>query len=199
MRLILLRHGETEWNKEKRLQGHDDTPLTERGIAQAKAIVPMIAQLKPAKVVASDLGRARQTAEVVGYPDAVLDPNLRELNMGAWTGLRKPDLIRDSADLYHAWRAGTYAPEGGEMFGEFSARIGKALRYWATQSDDSVLAVVHSGVVRAACHALLGLEPKHLLPVTQGTLTIFHMEAGKPAKLEAYNLGSFAPDKDVAD
>lgn len=199
MRLVLLRHGETLWNQEKRLQGHDDTPLTKRGIAQAKAIVPMIAQLKPAQVVASDLGRARQTADIVGYPDAVLDANLRELNMGAWTGLRKPDLLRDTPDLYHAWRAGTYAPEGGEMFGAFSERIGKALRYWAAQCDDTLLAVVHSGVIRAACHALIGLPPRHLLPVTQGTLTIFRIEGDAPPKLEAYNLGSFSPDRDVAD
>lgn len=199
MRLILLRHGETLWNQEKRLQGHDDTPLTERGIHQAQAIVPMIRQLNPTKVVASDLGRARQTAEIIGYPDALLDANLRELDMGAWTGLRKPDLLRDMPDLYHAWRAGSYAPQGGEMFGDFSARIGKAMHYWAGQCDDALLAVVHSGVIRAACHALLGLSPRHLLPVTQGTLTIFRMDEGRPTRLEAYNLGGFSPDKDVAD
>lgn len=199
MRLILLRHGETAWNQEKRLQGHDDTPLTERGIRQAQAIVPMIEQLRPDKVVTSDLGRARQTAAIVGYADAIPDPRLRELNMGAWTGMRKPDLLRNTPDLYHAWRAGTYAPQGGEMFGEFSDRIGNALRDWARQSSDSVLAVVHSGVIRAACYALLGLPPQHLLPVTQGTLTIFRLKEDQPPKLEAYNLGSFSPDKDVAD
>lgn len=199
MRLILLRHGETVWNREKRLQGHNDTPLTERGIRQARGIAPLVRRLQPDRVVCSDLGRARHTAEIIGYPDAIPDIALRELDMGAWTGLRKPDLLRDAPDLYHAWRAGTYAPEGGEMFGAFGARIGKALRHWAGQGDETLLAVVHSGVIRAACHVLLDLSPKHLLPVTQGTLTIFAMGDDGTPRLEAYNLGAFLPDGDVAD
>lgn len=199
MRLILMRHGETQWNQEKRLQGHDNSALSERGIRQAEAIKPLLAQLAPALVVASDLGRAQQTAAIIGYPHATLDANLRELNMGAWTGLKKPDLIRDTPELYHAWRSGTYTPEGGESWAEFTTRIGTALRYWAGQNEDSVLAVVHSGVIRAACYALIDLPSKYLLPVTQGTLTIFNMEADAPPKLEAYNLGSFSPDVDVAD
>ncbi len=199
MRLILLRHGETVWNTEKRLQGHENSALTERGINQAKAAIPLLKSFNPSKVVASDLGRTRHTAEIMGYPDAILDPNLRELNMGAWTGLRKPDIIREKKDLYDAWRSGTFTPEGGESFGDSSVRIGKALRYWATQCEDTLLAVVHSGVIRAACHSLLELQTKYLLPASPGTLTVFRMEEGQPPKLEAYNLSSFKPDENVAD
>ena len=61
MRLILLRHGETVWNIDKRLQGHDNSPLSTRGVEQAKAIASTVRALAPARVVASDLGRARQT------------------------------------------------------------------------------------------------------------------------------------------
>lgn len=199
MRLILLRHGETLWNSEQRLQGHSNSPLSERGIRQAQAIKPLIAQLAPTKVVASDLGRTLHTAEIIGFADAIPDANLRELNMGDWTGKRKADIIAEDPSLYQAWRDGNYTPENGETWQQFCQRVGDALRFWATQTNDTLLAVVHSGVIRAACEALLNLPTQHLLPVTQGTVTIFNLEADKPAKLEAYNLGSFSPDLDVAD
>ncbi|WP_434471476.1 histidine phosphatase family protein [Aeromonas veronii] len=113
MRLILMRHGETLWNVEKRLQGHENTPLSPRGIAQAKAIIPSIRALSPTRVVSSDLGRARQTVDILGYSHAAADPELRELNMGVWTGKSKPDLTTNQRSLYNAWRAGTFTPEGG--------------------------------------------------------------------------------------
>nr|WP_319246724.1 histidine phosphatase family protein [uncultured Celeribacter sp.] len=202
MRLILLRHGETLWNTEKRLQGHDNSPLSPRGIEQARAIVPRLRSLAPARVVTSDLGRVRQTAEIVGYADAPSDEELRELNMGEWTGLRKDVLIAEQGGLYTAWRAGQYTPEGGETWEDFVSRITSALTDWLYSGQGDLLAIVHSGVVRVACFGFLGLEPAHLLPVTPGHLTIFDFEDVRdaaPPRLEAYNLGEFAPDTDVAD
>ncbi|MDG6376859.1 histidine phosphatase family protein [Glaesserella parasuis] len=86
MRLILLRHGETLWNIEKRLLGHYNSPLSKRGISQANAIKPLIQQLSPKTVISSDLGRAVQTAEIIGFQDPIKDKGLRELNMGEWSG-----------------------------------------------------------------------------------------------------------------
>lgn len=199
MRLILLRHGETLWNREQRLQGHDNSPLSERGIQQAKAIKPLLQQLKPVNVVASDLGRTVQTAEIIGYPDVVTDKNLRELNMGEWTGQKKQEIMRCVPLDYKSWRDGIYTPKGGESWNMFCQRIGNALRYWANQGDGDLLAIVHSGVVRAACQVLIGLPTSNLLPVTQGTLTIFEFDEHQQAKLEAYNLGGFIPDINVSD
>ncbi|ARC89491.1 histidine phosphatase family protein [Rhodovulum sp. MB263] len=202
MRLILLRHGETLWNTEKRLQGHDNSPLSPRGIEQARAIVPRLRSLAPARVVTSDLGRVRQTAEIVGHADAPSDERLRELDMGEWTGLRKDALIAEKPDLYRAWRAGSYTPAGGEAWDDFVARITSALTHWLYAGQGDLLAIVHSGVVRVACFGFLGLKPAHLLPVTPGNLAIFDFEdvrGAAPPRLEAYNLGEFAPDTDVAD
>jgi broad specificity phosphatase PhoE len=202
MRLILLRHGETEWNIDKRLQGHDNSPLSERGIEQAKAIVGCIRSLAPARVVASDLGRARQTAELVGYGNAPSDERLRELNMGEWTGERKSELIANKPELYRDWRAGRFTPAGGESWDEFVLRVRGGLTDLVYKGTGDLLAIVHSGVVRAACFSFLGLSPAQLLPVTPGTLTILEfddIQSSAPPRLEAYNIGAFVPDSEAAD
>jgi broad specificity phosphatase PhoE len=123
MRLILMRHGETLWNVEHRLQGHDNSELSERGIRQAREFVPYVRALLPAHVVSSDLGRTRQTVGLIGYPDAPSDARLRELDMGEWTGRRKRDLIAEQPERYRAWRAGTFTPDNGETWGDFRARV----------------------------------------------------------------------------
>jgi len=201
MRLILLRHGETLWNGESRLQGHGNSPLSAKGIRQVTHIKKTIAQLSPARVITSDLGRARQTAELIGYPDAHPDKQLRELHMGEWTGLRKPDLIKNEPGRYWQWRAGEYTPAGGESWNTFCERIHSALRNWVSQEDSDLLAVVHSGVIRAACNVFINLPAEYLLPVTPGTVTILNFESPeqKRPKLEAYNIGALVPDREAAD
>lgn len=196
-----MRHGETEWNAEQRLQGHDNSQLSQRGISQAKAFTAYLRSLAPARVVCSDLGRTRHTAELIGHRDAPCDPRLRELHMGEWTGQTKPDLIAAHSDNYHSWRAGSFTPPQGETWADFRARIGAGLRDWLRRGEGDLLAVVHGGVVRAACHEFLGLPPSMLVPVTPGTATILHFDpaANGAARLEAYNIGAVAPDLAVAD
>ena len=201
MRLILLRHGETLWNKELRLQGHDNSELSPKGIQQVKKIKHFIQQLSPTRVVTSDLGRAVQTSEIIGFPDAIRCAEIRELNMGEWTGCRKPELMKTQAKLYNEWRTGSYTPKGGENWFDFCDRIEVGLLRNVYDNDTDILAVVHSGVIRAACKVFLNLSPEHLLPASPGTLTIlnFDKNSKKNVKLEAYNIGSFVPDNDVAD
>ncbi|WP_439239683.1 histidine phosphatase family protein [Lonepinella sp. BR2919] len=200
MRLILLRHGETEWNKSFRLQGHANSSLSERGIAQAKAIKPILAQFKPQIVVASDLGRVQQTAEIVGYKNVHFDAHLRELNMGDWTGKSKVDLLKEQPECYKAWRAGEFTPDNGESWQDFCFRIKTTLlSYIKKYPNQDILAIVHSGVIRVACHVFLGIATDKLLPVTPATLAVFDVDENHNLKLEAYNLGAFSPDIDVAD
>jgi glucosyl-3-phosphoglycerate phosphatase len=195
MRLILMRHGETIWNAEQRLQGHDNAPLSERGIGQALAFRPLVDSLKPKQVVSSDLGRCRETVRLIGFENAPADARLRELDMGEWTGRRKPELIAENPEIYWAWRAGKFKPAGGEGWQEFESRVSKALRDWLTRADGDVLAVVHSGVIRAALTSFLGLSQNSILPVTPGTATILDFESDQSdhVRLEAYNIGLFAP------
>ncbi|HBY3957979.1 histidine phosphatase family protein [Klebsiella quasipneumoniae subsp. similipneumoniae] len=201
MRLILLRHGETLWNKESRLQGHDNSELSPMGIKQAQKITYFIKQLTPSHVITSDLGRTVQTSQIIGFPDALRQRELREMNMGEWTGCRKNDLMKNHSELYHRWRAGSYTPDGGENWFDFCDRIESGLLRNVLENKKDVLAVVHSGVIRAACKVFFNLSPEYLLPVSPGTLTIFNFDTilKKRAKLEAYNIGAFTPDIDVAD
>jgi len=192
----MMRHGETIWNAEQRLQGHDNAPLSERGRTQALAFRDVLRQLHPKAVVSSDLGRCRETVALIGYPDAPADPRLRELNMGEWTGRSKPDLIANHPTEYWAWRAGTHHPTDGECWQDFRARVEEALREWLAQTDGDLLVVVHSGVIRAALSAFLELSQGRIVPATPGTATILQFAApyGDDVKLEGYNLGHFLPE-----
>jgi probable phosphoglycerate mutase len=201
MRLILLRHGETTWNAEQRLQGQDNSELSERGIQQALRFVGYAKALLPGLVVSSDLGRTRQTVALIGYPDAPSDPRLRELDMGEWTGRTKAELVLQQPDNYHAWRAGSFTPAHAESWAVFRARIAEGLRHYLHHADRDVLAVVHGGVIRAALHEFIGLPPSRVIPVTPGTATILNFAtADAPtAQLEGYNIGAVVPDLAVAD
>lgn len=201
MRLILMRHGETNWNAEARLQGQDNSTLSPRGIEQVRRFRPFLKALSPARVVSSDLGRTRQTAELVGHGDCPSDMRLREWDMGSWTGRTKPDLIAANAELYHAWRAGEYTPEGSEPWEVFRARVAGGLQHWLKAGEGDLLAIVHGGVIRAALHAFLGLPPSHVIPVTPGTGTILNFKSADStaAQLEVYNMGAVVPDLSVAD
>src|SRR6185437_5386630 len=95
--LLLVRHGETDWNAEGKLQGHTDRPLNDYGRRQARALAERLAGEEIEAVYASDLSRARETAEILGaqlgLPVAV-DPDLREKNWGNWEGLTADERLR---------------------------------------------------------------------------------------------------------
>lgn len=201
MRLILMRHGETTWNAEARLQGQDNSELSERGIEQARRFGAFVRALNPARVVSSDLGRTRQTAALIGHDGCPSDPRLREWHMGSWTGRTKPELIAADAELYHAWRAGHHTPEGGEPWVAFRERVAEGLRHWLAAGEGDLLAVVHGGVIRAALDAFLQMPPSRVIPVTPGTGTILAFSPGDftAGQLEGYNIGAVVPDLSVAD
>lgn len=201
MRLILLRHGETTWNAEQRLQGQDNSNLSEHGIQQALRFMGFARALQPRRVVSSDLGRTRQTAEIIGYGDCPSDSRLRELDMGDWTGRIKADLIAAHAGDYHAWRSGTFTPPRAETWDSFRDRVRQGIRDWMGRGEGDLLAIVHGGVIRAACHEFLGLPPSRVIPVTPGTATILNFadSAAGAAQLEGYNIGAVVPDLSVAD
>jgi broad specificity phosphatase PhoE len=94
--LLLVRHGETDWNAEGKLQGHTDRPLNDCGRRQAKALAGRLAAERIDAVYASDLSRARETAEILGEKlglAVVVDPDLREKNWGTWEGLTSDERL----------------------------------------------------------------------------------------------------------
>lgn len=198
MRLLLVRHGQSEWNAGRRLQGQADIALSELGRAQADALAPLVASFAPDRVITSDLKRARETAERLGYPDATPEPGLREIAVGAWEGQGIEDLIRLSADDYHGWRAGSFCPEGGELWGDFCTRTQGAVGRATAEGAKTVLIVCHGGVIRSLLHRLVGIEPRQIMPVSPASLSALRLEKGE-ARLELYNLRPSGPEFDVAD
>jgi broad specificity phosphatase PhoE len=151
--LLIARHGETEWNREERYQGHADPPLNETGRAQAEQLAEELAGEPIEAVYSSDLRRASDTAEIVG---ARLDlpverePGLREIDVGSWQGLTKAQIDG--------------RPWDGETYEHHSERVTRALREIAARHPDGrVLVVSHGGSLRRVQQAVLG-EP---LPVVQ--------------------------------
>jgi broad specificity phosphatase PhoE len=198
-RLLLVRHGESEWNAVRRLQGQADIALSPRGEEQARALATVVAQLAPDRVISSDLRRARHTAELLGYAEAPTDAGLREVDVGEWTGLPIDQIIAQDAEGYRAWRAGSFAPPGGEVWQDFATRTLAATTN-ALATTNRLLIVCHGGVIRALLQSLLGLPPKRIIPVGPGSVTIL---ARKPAetdmRLEVFNYAPGGPVLDAPD
>jgi broad specificity phosphatase PhoE len=143
--LLLVRHGETDWNAEGRLQGHTDRPLSDYGRRQARELADELDGEFEA-VYASDLARARETAEILGERlglPVVLEPDLREKNWGSWEGLTPAE--RDGVEFV------------GESTGEHAARTLRALRRIAERHPAGrVLVVTHGGSMRRVQTEALG-------------------------------------------
>ena len=198
-RLLLVRHGESEWNAVRRLQGQADIVLSPMGEAQATALAPTIAQLNPDRVITSDLRRAQQTATLLGYPDAASDPGLREVHVGEWTGMEIAQIMSTQPEAYRGWRAGSFAPPGGEDWQDFTART-TAATIGAFETADRLLVVCHGGVIRALLQTLLGLPLKRIIPVGPGSLTILaHKPNESDMRLEVFNFAPAGPVLDAPD
>jgi probable phosphoglycerate mutase len=185
-RVLLVRHGESAWNASRRLQGQADIALSARGEEQARLLRPVIAALEPDKVVCSDLARARKTAELLGYADALPDEALREIDVGDWTGEAIPDLITADAEAYSGWRAGTYTPPRGESWPSFQSRVTASLQCTLASGAERMLVVCHGGVIRALLDKMIGLPPHRILPVGPASLTVLADKNGG-MRLEAFN------------
>src|SRR5262249_58138144 len=121
----LARHGETDWNRARRWQGHADRPLTERGRAQAVALAERLADIALDAIYASDLRRARETADFVAARQglAVLElRELREVDVGSWEGLTREEAEETFPEGYRRGGAGGAGRGGGGKYARKSAR-----------------------------------------------------------------------------
>jgi broad specificity phosphatase PhoE len=160
--ILLVRHGETDWNRERRWQGHADPPLNEHGREQARELAARLAGTCLDAVYASDLARARETAEIVAAAKGVavvVDPALREIDVGEWSGLATAEIERRFPDGYRRHLDGGDGWELGETHAAMSARIvGAVTRLAAAHVDATVLCVLHGGVIRALLAHAQGLD-----------------------------------------
>jgi probable phosphoglycerate mutase len=163
--IYLVRHGETEFNRERRLQGHVDSPLTERGLAQARAVGRGLKDLVDGargwRLVSSPLGRARRTAEIIGgelgVSDIEIEPRLIELSWGAWDGRLRSELAEAYPDTFGRTNWAFHAPTG-ETHEAMCARLTGWLSELPPEPERRVIAVSH-GVTGRILRGLYGRLP----------------------------------------
>jgi glucosyl-3-phosphoglycerate phosphatase len=163
--LVLLRHGRTDWNAARRVQGQADSQLDSVGHAQAAAVAPVLAALGPAVLWASDSDRARSTASYVAAACALTptyDARLREYSLGPREGLYHDEYEATAPEEYAAFvRANWDVIPGAEKRADVAARMTAALsEVTGSLADDSLAVVVsHGAAIRTAVVALLGWPP----------------------------------------
>ena len=164
-RLLLVRHGVTDWNREGRWQGRLDPPLSDDGRREAALLGRRIADdpdLRPARIVSSTLARAAQTAEAISAATGVPvepDPRLMEIGAGEWEGRTHSELEASDGVRYRAWRsqASDARPPGGETIEEVVDRVREALGAATTGGPWPTALVSHGGILRVLANQLFDL------------------------------------------
>ena len=166
-RVVLWRHGQTDWNMVNRFQGHSDIPLNEVGRYQVKHAAEILAGMNPTAIISSDLGRARDTAQalagLVGL-SVRTDENLRETNGGLWEGKTGAENRAEDFQNFIRWIDGDDNPAGttGEKRSEVADRAIKVIkRELEGKSDQLLIVATHGGTARCVLGQLLQLPVTH--------------------------------------
>lgn len=194
--LILMRHGETDWNAQARLQGHRDIPLNQTGLRQAAAAAPSVAALDPQLILSSDLSRARSTAsavgELTGLPVGV-DRRLRETSMGQWEGLTMQDVMAGWPGEWERWRTTSAhnSPPDGESRWQVARRAAEVVDELDGRAVARALLVAHGGAIVGLTGLLLDLPQDSwgtLIGIGNCHWVVLHRFMGS-WRLHSYNAG----------
>lgn len=182
LRLLLLRHGETAWNRERRYQGWTDTPLSPEGLVQAEAAARELKEHAFAAVYASPLRRARDTAAVIAASHGLeveTDPAFKELGFGQWEGLTLDEARARDTAVYEGWARTPHliSPPGGESLVQARERVLAGLeRLRATYPDGIVCLVAHGVPVRILILEVLGLPLERIWSLHSAPTGISELE-----------------------
>lgn len=187
LRLILVRHGETHWNRERRIQGGlSDTPLSETGKKQAERLARAFAGEKISAVYSSPLQRALDTAQAIVRPhglEARVVPALREIDVGQLEGMLLTTLGTNLYQLLVRQQEGDWVNSpGGESLGDLEKRVWAVVENIAAEHRDNIILVSHYFVtLTIICRALgMPLTSLERLRVSPGSKSILDFERGKP-------------------
>ena len=201
-RLILVRHGETDWNKAGRFQGQIDIPLNENGRRQAAAARDFLKDIPIDRAWSSTLSRPTETAQIIleAHPDVPLTQidGLVEIGHGVWEGKLESEIREDWSELLDTWKR---APETVQMpEGETIQDVwARSVRSWGEiagelKPEETVLVVAHDAVNKTILCDLLGLTPADIWAVKQGnggvTVVDIAADPGQPAVVTCLNLTS---------
>ncbi len=166
MKLYLIRHGQTDWNLNRRFQGQSDVPLNQTGARQAEQVAARLSTEKIDLIYSSDLSRAVETAEIIrrsGFqPDLQTDTRLREVNFGDWEGLSYNEIKEKYPDSLATWERDVYSssPPNGETLEDLTKRVQSFLGDVIQKHDDQTITVVaHGGVLQVLVCLALKISP----------------------------------------
>ena len=177
-KIFLVRHGETQWNLEGRMQGHLDSPLTDKGVAQAQALAEKLRHYAFAALYSSDLSRAMRTAQYLSKQQVFLKSCLRERNLGIFQGALKKDLdvLFPEEFRHYSTHHPDYVVPDGESGLQFRKRCVKCLEEIAQQHlGEQILVVAHGGVLNSIFKHTFDLPyafPRHF-SLSNAALNVF--------------------------
>ena len=208
--LYLVRHGETVYNREERIQGHNDSPLTDLGLRQAEAAADRLAAVPLAAVYSSDSGRALATAEAIASRHnlpVTTSALIREAYLGQVQGLTRGQFEQRYPKEFRLWREDSVAfrPPGAERLEDVIQRCGAFLAQVVSGHDDreQIAVALHGGSLRGIICAAFGLPPSfyRCIHLSNGGLTI--LEVGDPPGIWLLNdtchLNSLVADEEDPD
>ena len=182
LRLVIVRHGVTDWNREGRFQGHLDPPLGEAGHHEARLVGERIGAddaLRPVRIVSSSLTRAMQTAAAIAATTGVeveADRRLMEIGQGEWEGRTHAELEVTDGERYRAWRsaAGVRQPPGGEPIAAATERVTEFLDELAAGEPATICLVSHGGTLRILARRIfeLGDDRSWALDVDNASVSV---------------------------
>jgi broad specificity phosphatase PhoE len=199
-KIILVRHGETEWNRQEIFRGRIDIELNESGIRQAELLAEYLSEAKIEAIYSSPLRRALKTAEIMaGYHnlEVKIAPGLVDLDYGSWQGLAHQEVKDKYQELYHKWLKSPHRLKipGGESLGDVRERAVALVNDITSQYEGTVALVSHRVVNKVLVCALLGLNNAHFWNIKQDTcgITTFIYENGEFILTEHNNTSYLKP------
>lgn len=201
-RLLLVRHGVTDWNREGRFQGHQDPGLSDEGVTEARLLAERLVATwgdDPLRIVSSPLARARRSAELIAeaLTDAgrqvVLETDARliEVGQGEWEGRTHAELLVADAERYAAWRHSNSdrQPPGAEPLADVLARVAACLDELTPVDGGSTCLVSHGGTLRLLTRLVLDLPPRRAwaLDLDNASLSVLTQSGDAPWRLERWN------------
>lgn len=187
VRVILARHGQTEWNKEFRFQGKTNIQLTEEGKRQAHSLSLRLSSWPPDVIYSSPLDRALYTAQAIAERHnmkPIIMNELKEIDFASWEGQSINGLEREQHEIFSRWRADPFfnPPEGAETWPELEERLSLAVNKMLAGGHKRIVAVSHGGIMRALYAVFTGLNPHKTwnMDVSNCSISGIEMRFGRP-------------------
>lgn len=184
-RLILIRHGQTQWNSEKRYIGLTDQGLNEKGKSQALGLATALQETNPSAIYSSTLKRARQTASIISRACKIkpkLIAGLDEIDFGAWEGLTLDEIKNgDHSCKIYDWQdlPDDFQMPAGERWSDFQARVKKGFdEILAESSGETAVVITHAGVIKYSLCYLLKISPSNFwsFQIDHGSMTVVKID-----------------------